>query len=295
MNQANDMNDWSVEQLEEYVKRLSQDRNIQGLIEALNHWNPYMTSAAIKALGELGDKQAIDPLIIFLENSWEEMPRGFAIDALANFGDPKAIPVLHIRATSDDIDNRIRAIIALASLGDKQFKLFITPELYQRRNMATRYMELDRIMKENNVNTAPEEKQEKNISPKVDGASNQVKDLMSADISRRGKAISQVLKAANRQALDDVESAIHRLTNKENLRFYKPTGFSKPSQEAYNLLITLAQAGMFYDDPVFIQTLIPKIGEKNQELMEELTIIDQGALAIYQLLGIQMQIQYQVA
>lgn len=132
-------------------------------------------------------------------------------------------------------------------------------------------------------------------TPNTEGASQLVENLMSVKMSIREAAISQVLSMGNHQALEAVEDAICRLTDKENIEFYRPRGMRAGSpQAAYDQVMKLARSGEFSDDPVLVQSLIPGVAFMNQQLMQELAKLDAKALAIYQLLGIQMQLNMQV-
>jgi len=99
----------------------------------------------------------------------------------------------------------------------------------------------------------------------------------------------------NRQALDAVEEAIKHLTGKQHIEFYRPGGMRMGSpQQAYDQILQLAREGKLSDDPALIQSLIPGVAFLNQDLMTELARVDANALAIYQLLGVQMQLKLQV-
>jgi hypothetical protein len=132
-------------------------------------------------------------------------------------------------------------------------------------------------------------------TPNTEGASQLVKNLLSVKMSTRGAAISQVLGMGDHRALEAVEEAIRRLSGKENIEFYRPRGMRAGSpQAAYDQVIKLARSGEFSDDPVLLQSLIPGVAFMNQQLMQELAELDAKALAIYQLLGVQMQLKMQV-
>lgn len=127
------------------------------------------------------------------------------------------------------------------------------------------------------------------------GGSKLVKDLMSTATSTRQAALGQVMGMRNRQALDAVEEAIRNLTGKQHIEFYRPRGMRMGSpQEAYDQILQLARDGKFADDPALVQSLIPGVAFLNQALMSELARVDAKALAIYQLLGVQMQLALQV-
>jgi hypothetical protein len=72
------------------------------------------------------------------------------------------------------------------------------------------------------------------------------------------------------------------LTNKKNIKFYKPLGIHAGSlQVAYDQIIKLARSGKFSDDPALVQSLIPGVAFMNQHLMQELVKLDAKALTIY--------------
>lgn len=127
------------------------------------------------------------------------------------------------------------------------------------------------------------------------GVSKLVGDLMSTNKTTRQAALGRVMSMRNREALEAVEEAVRRLTGKETIAFYKPGGMRMGSpQQAYNQVLELAREGKFSDDPALVQSLIPGVAFMNQNLMTELGRIDDKALAIYQLLGVQMQLKMQV-
>jgi len=117
-------------------------------------------------------------------------------------------------------------------------------------------------------------------------------DLMSINKATRQGALGRVMNMRNQQALDAVEEAIKRLTGKQHIEFYKPGGMRMGSpQQAYNQILQMAREGKLSDDPALVQSLIPGVAFMNQDLMTELGRIDAKALAIYQLLGVQMQLK----
>ena len=122
-------------------------------------------------------------------------------------------------------------------------------------------------------------------------ASNLVRNLMSTNMSIREAAISQVIQNKDKKSLEAVEDAIKRLTGKQKIEFYKPGGIRAGSpKEAYDKLVQLAKKKKFSDDPANIQSLIIGVSLLNNNLMQELSNIDAKELAIYQLLGVQMQL-----
>ena len=127
------------------------------------------------------------------------------------------------------------------------------------------------------------------------GVSKLVGDLTSTNKATRQAALGRVMSMRNREALDAVERAIKRLTGKQDIEFYKPGGMRMGSpQQAYNQILKMAREGKLSDDLALVQSLIPGVAFMNQDLMTELGHIDADALAIYQLLGVQMQLKMMV-
>lgn len=72
-------------------------RDIDGLIKALR--SPWLSTKAARALGEIGDERAIEPLISALSCRSAET-REAVVDALGNIGDQRAVEKLN--AALDD-------------------------------------------------------------------------------------------------------------------------------------------------------------------------------------------------
>lgn len=93
------------------IEKLKAKGNVQGLLKALNYKkNSKLCIAAVKALGEIGESTAVEPLIeISLGNDTNEM-RIQAIDSLAKLGDTRAIePLLYLRGTTANEVSRSRS------------------------------------------------------------------------------------------------------------------------------------------------------------------------------------------
>jgi HEAT repeat protein len=91
------------------------------LIQALRDGNSYVRVAACRALGAIGDRQAVPPLIQALgDRDRDRDVRAAACWALGQIGDPQAIPPL-IQALGDwNSDVRVVACRALGAIGDRQ-------------------------------------------------------------------------------------------------------------------------------------------------------------------------------
>lgn len=86
---------------------------VDELIRALN--NPSSCLSAAEILGKIGDRRAVEPLILVLQKGWA---RRWIIEALAKLGDPRAVEVLIPIAKNSSGDECIAAINALGTLGD---------------------------------------------------------------------------------------------------------------------------------------------------------------------------------
>ena len=75
-------------------------RAVEPLIATLKHWDKDVQQAAAEALGEIGDAQAVEPLIVALSKFKTVMVRRAAAEALGEIGDAQAVEPL-IAALSD--------------------------------------------------------------------------------------------------------------------------------------------------------------------------------------------------
>ncbi|MBN2303319.1 MAG: HEAT repeat domain-containing protein [Anaerolineae bacterium] len=75
------------------IKKLKENKDIQGLIEALEHKEPPVSAAAAQALGDIGDRSAIEPLIAMLQTSGENRMAA-AAGALRSLGDAAVDPLI---------------------------------------------------------------------------------------------------------------------------------------------------------------------------------------------------------
>ena len=73
------------------VKRLKAKRDVEGLVKALCHDNLGVRVSAARALGEIGDKRAVEPLIETLKNEYFSE---YAAEALGKIGDARAVEPL---------------------------------------------------------------------------------------------------------------------------------------------------------------------------------------------------------
>ena len=100
------------------TRRLARNRDVPGLINALKHRANSVRRSAAGALANLGDTQAVEPLIGAVQNDVSSGVRAYASYALGKIGDPRAVEPL-IEALKDEaIFVRINAAEALGDIGD---------------------------------------------------------------------------------------------------------------------------------------------------------------------------------
>lgn len=99
------------------VQRMKEQRDLRGLLAALRAWmKPARNKAAREALAEIGDAATVDALVGLLKDADHEVRRG-AAQALGIIGDKRAVEPL-IAAVRSDRMIRQTAAIALGALGD---------------------------------------------------------------------------------------------------------------------------------------------------------------------------------
>ena len=82
------------------IQKLKKERNINGLIKALNHKIWQIRCDAADALGDMNDSRAVEPLIAALEDERDSVPlnncwvKMAAADALGQLGDARAVTPL---------------------------------------------------------------------------------------------------------------------------------------------------------------------------------------------------------
>ena len=86
------------------------------LISAIRSFDLQVSTAAIRALGELGDARAVEPVISALKD--RAYVQSAAIEALGELGDPRAVEPLVAASRSRDFSVRATSVMALGSLGD---------------------------------------------------------------------------------------------------------------------------------------------------------------------------------
>jgi hypothetical protein len=103
------------------VAKLVQEGDVDGLVRALDHEkDPSIPVAAAKALGDLGDARAVEPLATVLGYESGNL-RGAAASALGQIGDARAVePLLASLEGEYAIRRRQTMIEALGQIGDLQ-------------------------------------------------------------------------------------------------------------------------------------------------------------------------------
>jgi HEAT repeat protein len=99
------------------VKKLKDSGDVPGLISALIQNDPQVQYDAAEALGELGDKRAVGPLITELKNNELSGVRWKAAEALSRIGAASVDELIGVLQHEDD-DVRWKAAIALGEIGD---------------------------------------------------------------------------------------------------------------------------------------------------------------------------------
>ena len=109
----------------EALGEIGDKRAVEPLIKALGDDDPLVRDHAASALGEIGDKRAVEPLIKVLEDDVSDV-RMWAAYALGEIGDKRAVGPL-IKALGDEDDNSSYAArYALREFGVQGLQGFIT-------------------------------------------------------------------------------------------------------------------------------------------------------------------------
>ena len=102
------------------VKKMQKERDVEGLIKALEHKNIHVRERAAEALGELKDARAVEPLILALNG--EDEGRFQAAFALGRIGDKRAVEPLILALNDKNEDVREKAAKALEEIRKNEAK-----------------------------------------------------------------------------------------------------------------------------------------------------------------------------
>ena len=101
------------------VGKMEAKRDVEGLIKVLPYEEYYVERAhAAHALGEIGDRRAVEPLIAALEDRMSFVRRA-AAEALGEIGDSRVVEPLIAARKDSDWDVRSQATEALAKIRRK--------------------------------------------------------------------------------------------------------------------------------------------------------------------------------
>ncbi len=95
-------------------------RDIEELIAALQNEDDGIRATAAQELGELGNCQAVDPLLAALNDPYSSLVRYQAAQALGKLGDIRAVEPLIASLNHLDINTQVEAARALGNLGDSR-------------------------------------------------------------------------------------------------------------------------------------------------------------------------------
>jgi len=91
---------------------------VENLIHfSLKHQVPEVAQFAAQALGKIGDRRSVEPLIEVLEAPHEPGLMEAATEALGKLGDPRAVPVLSHVLAEGSLLFRLRAATSLGQIG----------------------------------------------------------------------------------------------------------------------------------------------------------------------------------
>jgi len=99
--------------------KIGNKRAVEPLIQTMNNDVYWIRAPAATALGDIGDKQAVDALLLSLKNDNNSMVRTEATLALGKIGDKRAVDAILLSLKNDDSYKvREAAATALGNIGD---------------------------------------------------------------------------------------------------------------------------------------------------------------------------------
>jgi HEAT repeat protein len=129
------------------------ESSVDKLLIYIDDPNRNIASRDIEALGKIGNKRAIDPLIKKLtiladKNSYETFTTRFlrisVIKALGDLKDPQAIPILNNAKENGTEYDKIHSLVALAKIGDETTLLQFIEQL-ANNNKNIRYITAENL------------------------------------------------------------------------------------------------------------------------------------------------------
>lgn len=99
------------------IDKLKAKRNTNGLIKALKYKDSNYRRRAASALGDLGDRNAVEPLIQALGDNYLDVRRS-VVDSLGEIGDSRAVEPLIRLLNDSDWEVKNRTVEALGEIGD---------------------------------------------------------------------------------------------------------------------------------------------------------------------------------
>ena len=99
------------------VMEMKARRDIKGLTGALHEPDIAVRAEAASSLGSLGDRSAVESLILCLRGDSDPYVRSLAAEALGDLGDPGAKAALLDALGSDTMEVSMSAVKALGLLG----------------------------------------------------------------------------------------------------------------------------------------------------------------------------------
>ncbi len=85
------------------IEKLQNKQDVESLIKALNYEPDIkIRDNAVAALGEIGDKRAMEPLIEVLKDEDEEVP-SWVLDALIKIGEPSVEPLIEVALKDEKV------------------------------------------------------------------------------------------------------------------------------------------------------------------------------------------------
>lgn len=99
------------------VMNMKREKDVDGLIQALQDQDIAVRAEAASSLGKLSDMKAVEPLISMLQYDSDPYVRSLAARALGELGDPRAMEPLRNAIMNDTMEVSLEAGKAAGLLG----------------------------------------------------------------------------------------------------------------------------------------------------------------------------------